>query len=514
LRQNISTWLAGIVLLVVVASLINFWPNANLGIIGINKSFPIVLGLDLQGGSQVVFQAQPQPGQDPSVVAGNIQAARDVIENRAAGAGVSEPLVQVQGSNRILVELPGVKNPEDVLKTLRETGYLEFIDAGTTALPEGTLVTTSQNGTISGPTPAQVRAYLQGGGTNGATTPVTPTTTISNTGTTTGTVGTTDNSDIANFKTYNNGQVFPVVVTGAEIDGTKVQASIDQTGKPAVQFTLKGDGPNKLATYTQNNIGKYMPIVLDKKVISSPVIQGAIPNGQGEINNMTSSEAQSLAIQLRYGALPVGLEQVSQRTVGPTLGAEGIQRSLVAGIVGLGLVMLFMLFFYRLPGLLADVALLIFSLITFAVFRFIPVTLTLAGIAGFILSIGMAVDANVLIFARLKEELRSGKTLGAAVEAGFDHAWPSIRDSNMTTVIVTLILYWFGNFFGASVIKGFALTLFISVLVSLFTAVTVSRTFLRLVVGLRLAQNQWWFGLDRAKPQAPPPPAGGTQPVA
>jgi preprotein translocase subunit SecD len=189
-----------------------------------------------------------------------------------------------------------------------------------------------------------------------------------------------------------------------------------------------------------------------------------------------------------------------------------VQKSLIAGIVGLAIVMLFMLFYYRLPGLLADIALLIFSLITFALFRAIPVTLTLAGIAGFILSIGMAVDANVLIFARIKEELRTGKTIGAAVEAGFDHAWPSIRDSNVTTVIITIILYWFGNFFGASVIKGFALTLLISVLVSLFTAITVTRTLLRLTVRARMAQNHWWFGID--PPKAPTPPAqGGTQPI-
>jgi len=497
-------------LVVVVAIAINFWPNANLGFVGIQKAFPVVLGLDLQGGSQVVFQAQPQPGQDPKLVAGNIQAARDVIESRAAGSGVSEPLVQVQGSDRILVELPGVKNPEDVIKTLRETGYLEWIDAGSTQIPEGTLVTTSLNGTVSGPSPAQIRAYLAAGGTSGSsaapTPPVTSTGTLSTTGTT---------DEINNFKTYNNSQAFPVVVTGNEIDGTKVQAAIStQNGSPTVQFTLKGDGPNKLRDYTQNHIGQYMPIVLDKKVIASPIIQGAIPSGQGEINNMTASDAQSLAIQLRYGSLPVGLEQVSQRTVGPTLGAEGVQRSLIAGTIGLGLVMLFMLLYYRLPGLLADIALLIFSVVTFALFRAIPVTLTLAGIAGFILSIGMAVDANVLIFARIKEELRSGKTLNAAVEAGFDHAWPSIRDSNMTTIIVTLILYWFGNFFGASVIKGFALTLFIAVLVSLFTAITVTRTLLRLVVHWRLAQNPWWFGMDRPAPQAPPPTASGTQPVA
>jgi preprotein translocase subunit SecD len=505
LRQNVSTLMAVIVLLVLVTGFINFWPNASLRPVGIEKDFPVKLGLDLQGGSQVVLQAQPAPGvTDAAVLRSNLQAARDVIENRAAGSGVSEPLVQVQGDNRIIVELPGVKNPDEVIKTLRETGYLEWVDSGSDPLPEGSLVTTS----AGPPSPDQIRNYQI---KTGATPPVTNTTTVS--GTTTVTNTATVSGTAAGFQTYNNGQVFPVVISGAEIDGQKVTAVVNsQTGRPEVQFTLKGNGPAKLQQYTQANVGKYMPIVLDKQVIASPVIQSPIPNGQGVIQMNTSSEAQSLAVQLRYGALPVGLDVVKQSTVGPTLGAEGVQKSLIAGIVGLAIVMLFMLFYYRLPGLLADIALLIFSLITFALFRAIPVTLTLAGIAGFILSIGMAVDANVLIFARIKEELRTGKTIGAAVEAGFDHAWPSIRDSNVTTVIITIILYWFGNFFGASVIKGFALTLLISVLVSLFTAITVTRTLLRLTVRARMAQNHWWFGID--PPKAPTPPAqGGTQPI-
>jgi preprotein translocase subunit SecD len=422
------------------------------------------------------------------VLASNLRAARDVVAERAAGSGVSEPLVQVQGNNRIIVELPGVKNPDDVVKTLRETGYLEWIDAGANPIPEGSIVTTEKGG----PTPEQIRAYQTAQG-------ITTTQTVSGT---------------AAFQTFNNGQVFPVVVTGAEIDGTKVSVGINsQNGTPQVSFQLKGDGPAKLQAYTQSHINQYMPIVLDKVVVASPIIQGVIPGGNGQIDHMSSSDAQRLAIQLRYGALPVGLDVVANRTVGPTLGAEGVDKSLVAGIVGLGLVMVFMLFYYHLPGLLADIALLIFSCITFAIFRAIPVTLTLAGIAGFILSIGMAVDANVLIFARLKEELRSGKTVAAAVEAGFDHAWPSIRDSNMTTVIITLILYWFGNFFGASVIKGFALTLLISVLVSLFTAITVTRTLLRLVVSTRMASNPWWFGIERRHTPQAPPTEGGTQPA-
>ncbi|MDQ2807007.1 MAG: protein translocase subunit SecD [Chloroflexota bacterium] len=512
MRQNLAAMVAAIILLVLIAGGINLWPNADLNWIGIDKAFPVKLGLDLQGGSQVVLQVRPGPNTtDKTVLASNLQAARDVIESRAAGSGVSEPLVQVQGNDRIIVELPGVQNPDEVLKTLRETGYLEWIDAGNESIPEGSLVTTE----AGPPSPDQL------GRANG----VTPTSTVPITGTQTltGTQAITSTATVsptAGLTSYGNGKVYKVVINGSDVDGTKAAATIDsQSGKPIVSFTLKGDGPRKLQEFTQRsvpvgNVFTYMPIVLDKKVISSPYIASVIPNGSGQITTNSMSEAQKLAIQLRYGALPVTLDVVQQRTVGATLGSEGVQRSVVAGIVGLSIVMLFMLLFYRLPGLLADIALLIFALITFAIFRFIPVTLTLAGIAGFILSIGMAVDANVLIFARIREELRSGKTVGAAVEAGFDHAWPSIRDSNATTLIITLILYWFGSFVGgATVIKGFALTLFISVAVSLFTAITISRTLLRLVVSGNRTPSRWWFGIDAPKPAAPPPSGSGTQPV-
>jgi preprotein translocase subunit SecD len=253
-----------------------------------------------------------------------------------------------------------------------------------------------------------------------------------------------------------------------------------------------------------------MPITLDKRVISSPVIEGAITGGSGVIRGMTLAEAQKLALQLKYGALPVSLTLQSERKISATLGQDAIDKSIVAGIIGLGLVVLFMITYYRLPGVLASLALVIYSLVAFAVFKLVPVTLTLAGIAGFILSIGMAVDANVLIFARLKDELRSGKTLRAAVEAGFDHAWPSIRDSNVSTLITCGILFWFGSTFGgASIIKGFALTLAIGVLVSMFTAITVTRTFLRAIVATPLANSRWAFHLETAKPETTGTPATG-----
>jgi preprotein translocase subunit SecD len=231
-------------------------------------------------------------------------------------------------------------------------------------------------------------------------------------------------------------------------------------------------------------------------VISSPRIDGAIST-QGTISgNMTPEEVQTMVLQLKAGALSVPLDVVQSRTVGPTLGRDSIDKSLTAGIIGLATVGLFMILYYRLPGVLSVIALLIYTAVTFAIFKLIPVTLTLAGIAGFILSIGMAVDANVLIFSRMKEELRLGRSLRDSVEGGFNHAWPSIRDSNITTMITTFILYLFGSYTGTSIITGFAVTLFIGVVVSLFTAITVSRTLLRLVVESGLVKNRWWFGVE------------------
>jgi preprotein translocase subunit SecD len=230
-------------------------------------------------------------------------------------------------------------------------------------------------------------------------------------------------------------------------------------------------------------------------VINTATISGAISD-QGIIEGMSVKEVNNLVIQLKAGALSVPLKVVQSRTVGPTLGQDSIDKSVIAGAIGLGIVCLFMVIYYRLPGVLSVIALFVYTLITFALFKLIPVTLTLAGIAGFILSIGMAVDANILIFARLKEELRTGKSLQASIEAGFSHAWPSIRDSNISSMITAAILYWFGRYTGATIITGFALTLFVGVAVSMFSAFTVTRTFLRLLVGHGFGQHPRWFGVE------------------
>ncbi len=251
------------------------------------------------------------------------------------------------------------------------------------------------------------------------------------------------------------------------------------------------------ADYTGTHVQQYLAIVLDKKVISTPVINSQITGGQGVIEgSFTANSANTLAIQLRYGSLPIPIKVVESQSVGPTLGAESVRRSLLAGIIGLSAVVLFMLLYYRLPGFLADLALVVYTLLSLMIFKLIPVVLTLSGIAGFILSIGMAVDANILIFERLKEELRAGRTLRQAIELGWARAWPSIRDSNSSTLLTCLILFGFGNAYGATVVKGFALTLGLGVLVSLFTAIIVTRTFLHVVLdNVKFAEHPRWFGI-------------------
>lgn len=243
-----------------------------------------------------------------------------------------------------------------------------------------------------------------------------------------------------------------------------------------------------------------MCIVLDNTVVSCPVINAALTDGSGIIEVSNEDERTRIFNQLKYGALPVPLVVETSRTVTATLGQESVQASITAGIIGLAVVAIFMILFYRGPGLIATVALLIYTIISFAIYRLIPVTLTLPGIAGFILSIGLAVDANVLIFARLREEYRRGRDIRSALELGFVESWPAIRDSSVSTLITSIVLFMFGNSFGVSLIKGFALTLGLGIVVSLFTALVVSRTFLRLVLPLFSDERAWWFGVDRREP--------------
>lgn len=281
-----------------------------------------------------------------------------------------------------------------------------------------------------------------------------------------------------------------VLMEGSDLSDAMV--GIGDMGKPAVDFALKGAAADKFGKFTATHVGKYLAIALDKKIISCPVIQSAIFGGHGQITgNFTSQEVQDLVSMLKAGSLPVPVEIVQKRIVGPTLGRDYIIKSLIAGCVGVGLVFLFMLAYYRLPGLLANFSLIIYIAITFGIMSMFKVTLTLPGIAGFILSIGMAVDANVLIFERLREELRLGKTLKAAIDAGFTRAWTAILDSNLTTLIGAGALYALGT----GPIRGFGATLFIGVCVSMFSAITVTRMFMLYVADARFAQRISLYGV-------------------
>jgi len=276
----------------------------------------------------------------------------------------------------------------------------------------------------------------------------------------------------------------------AGLDGShlrRADVQFDQsTGEPQVSIQFDTEGTKLFSQITQKNLQKPVAIELDNEIISAPTVQSAIDNGQAIISGEFSIEdAKKLTIQLNAGALPVPIKLVEQRIIGPTLGLESVQKSLVAGLVGILLIACFMIIYYKVPGLIATLALIIYTLIVLALFKIIPITLTLAGIAGFILSIGMAVDANILIFERTKEELLAKKTIGASLDDGFRRAWPSIRDSNFSSLITCLILYY-GT---AGVVRGFAVTLAIGILISMFTAITVSRTFLRLLVGTRLEKK-------------------------
>lgn len=269
----------------------------------------------------------------------------------------------------------------------------------------------------------------------------------------------------------------------------------DQTGKEwHVNFVLNDKGAKKFGKLTSGMVGKPLGIFFDDELVSSPIVNTPITGGEGYISgNFKKEEAQNMVNLLNAGALPVPAEIIEENTVGPTLGSDSLHKSEIAGLVGISVVMLFMILYYKVPGLIADIALLIYGLLVFSIFKLIPVTLTLAGIAGFILSIGMAVDANILIFERTKEELRIGRTLFAAINAGFERAFTSIFDSNMTTIITCSILYMFGT----SIVKGFALTLAIGVAVSMFTAITVTKNFMHLIFGAGELTHPGWFGLKK-----------------
>ena len=374
----------------------------------------IKLGLDLQGGTHVVLEAKDTE----TVAVDNDAMSRvlSVIKKRVNEMGLTEPVIQRQGERRIIIELPGINDPNDAIQTIGKTAQLKFKNEA------GELLMT--------------------------------------------------------------GEVLKEARAGHET----------QFNRPIISFELTGEGAKKFAQITRNNVGKRVGIYLDNELLTNPVVQEEIGGGKGQITGFESiEEAQKKALLLRAGALPVPVEVIENRTVGPTLGKISIQKSVKAGIIGLILIVLFMAVVYRLSGVVAAVALLFYSVIVLGILAGLNATLTLPGIGGIILSIGMAVDANVIIFERIKYEYRAGKSTRAAVNAGFKRAFTTILDSNVTTLITAAIL----GYFGTGTIRGFAITLSIGIVASMFTAIVVTRMIMNLLLSTKLVNTPKTFGWTR-----------------
>ncbi|MBN1876588.1 MAG: protein translocase subunit SecD [Anaerolineae bacterium] len=408
------------------------------------------LGLDLQGGLQVLLVSDMPDGQAPD--AGELATARSIVERRVNALGLTEPVVQIQGTQRIVVEIPGIDDPAQAVETIRETALLEFVEP---------------------PSGYPVEMLMPGQ------------TVVTDYG-------------VADTSTLTTTDVFHTILTGANLN-TAFSMQDTNTSLPVVAFKLESEGSTIFADYTAAHIGQALCIVLDKQILSCPTIESAIPGGEGVIQgNFSFDTAQQLALQLQYGALPVPLKIESYKAIGPSLGNISVEKSIRAGVVGLAVVFLFMLIYYRANGLAADLALALYVLLNLLLYKLIPVTLTLPGIAGFLLSAGMAVDANILVFERMKEELRRGRPLDRAAETGFARAWTSVRDSNFATLLTCVILFIFGSAFAASLVKGFAITLALGTVVNVFTAIIVTRTVVRVMIGLfgeGIQRKSWLLGL-------------------
>jgi protein-export membrane protein SecD/preprotein translocase SecF subunit len=441
----------------------------------LSPQHPVALGLDLRGGMRVTLEPDMEKlDSGQKIDAQTMQSVRDVIENRVNSFGLSGAEVRLKGDNQILVLLPGARNPQDALKIIVTVAQLELRHLNNTQ--------TSRN-------PSARFKMNVGRGDSAKGEP--------------DTYSFTDTADgdkpVAPDKvTEVVLKDTPLILRGSALKPTSRAEINPNNGQPYVSFELGPEGTRVFGDFTTGNQGEILAIVLDNKVISAPSINEPITEGHGQISGGFSTvlEAKVLANLLNSGSLPIPMKPVEIQTVGATLGQESIDKSIHAGLIGLGLVLVFMLAYYWLPGFLACIALLFYSVLTFAIFKgagFLPpIVLDLPGITGFILSVGMAVDANILIFERLKEELRSGKNLHAAIDAGFNRAFSSILDSNVTTWIVCAILVWLGT----PIIRGFAITLAIGVAVSMFTAITVTRTMLHLVVGMPWARQEKLFGLN------------------
>ncbi|MFA7249045.1 MAG: protein translocase subunit SecD [Dehalococcoidia bacterium] len=423
------------------------WPSGKGVHIGGFERREMRLGLDLQGGTRLLLRADV-----PSDFEGNVSDALEgtirVLRKRVDASGLSEAEITKQGEANISVQLPGL-TPEKARSLLGRTAQLRFCE------------------------PATSQADAQS-------------------------VGACDEQ--GNWKQATgviDGKTLPL--KGSYLK-PNAYVGFDQAGLPLVGFEFQSDGGELFKQITTRLLGNRVAIYLDNEELSAPVVQGVISD-RGQITGLSVDRARELVIQLNAGALPLELTVLQEQNVAATLGANSVQRSILAGQIGLLLVMLFMVLYYRFPGVIAAIALLVYTILSLAVFKLVPVTLTLAGIGAFVLSIGMAVDANVLIFERMKEELRAGRSYSTAIQAGFFRAWPSIRDSNASTLITCAILYVLGGgvqvpfigTFDAPLVQGFALTLAVGVLVSLFTAITVTRVLLRLFVNTSVSRKREWF---------------------
>ena len=416
------------------------WPEGQGVSIGGFERDTMRLGLDLQGGTRLLLQ-----GSLPEGTEGDLDDALEgsvrVLERRVNAAGLSEAEVTRQGVDSITIQIPGLA-PDEARQLLGRTALLQFCEA-----PTG----------------------LGGGAPCG------------------------DDGQWVQSLAVLDGE--SVALTGRFLRANAFVGS-DPLGNPLVQFEWTGEGATLSEQITRRLLGQPLAIFLDNELLSAPTVQGVIVDN-GTISGLTFERAQELVIQLNSGALPVQLTVLQEQEVDATLGEDSVRRSVLAGEIGLLIVMLFMVLYYRVPGILASVALVVYTVVTLALFKLIPVTLTLSGIAAFVLSVGMAVDANILIFERMKEELRSGRAFHTALDAGFARAWSSIRDSNVTTLITCGILFALGGgielpgfgAFDAPLVQGFAVTLAIGVLVSMFSAITVTRSLLKVLVGTRIARN-------------------------
>ncbi len=401
------------------------------------------LGLDLRGGTYLTMEA------DLSKIGANerpedaLKGAMDIIQRRVNAYGISEAVVQRQtGGNRVIVQLPGVKDVNEAIKLIGQTAQLEFKEQKVNE--KGEPATDAQGN------PEWVAAK-----------------------------GKNSNGD-------------EVALTGASLlrnAGVSLQPPLNE---PIVQFEWNDEGAALFEQITTRLVNKRLGIFLDNQLISAPTVRAVIKK-RGIIEGMTIREAELLSIQLNAGALPVPMKIVQQLDVDATLGADSLRKSFVAGEIGVAAVILFMVLYYRLPGFVASLALGVYGILLLAIFKLWPITLSLPGVAGFILSLGMAIDANVLIFERMREEMRGGRTVVAAAETGFHRAWPAIRDGNFTTIISAVILLWFGSRFGAVQVTGFAVTLIIGVLTSMITAIIVTHSFLRAFLATGFAKTAWMF---------------------